>query len=109
MLKSTGLNDIPSNLIVNLPDGPHELEIFFTGDHMLHYKLGECDAPTSSARGKFLCPYCPAPVKEVHTGSLRKRRKVIQEVKEETLLPHLDRFHRVPDLLHCVGNVTKFF
>lgn len=47
VLLGTELNNICS-FSINLPDGPHEIEIFFTGDHMVHYRLGECDAPTSS-------------------------------------------------------------
>ena len=75
---------------------------------MIHYKLGECDAPTSSTQGKNLCAYCSATVKEDHTPSLKKRRVIEPILRENALLPNIDRLHRVPDLLHCIKNVTKF-
>ena len=109
VITCTTLNDIPGTITVDLPDGPHPVEIFFTGDHMCHHRMGECDAPTASARGRHLCPYCPAPVREIKNVFLNKRRHIEEEVKEGALLPNIHRHHRVPDLLHCIKNVVKFF
>lgn len=37
-LLNTNLNNIESKFVLNFDDGPHEIEIYFTGDHMAHYK-----------------------------------------------------------------------
>lgn len=48
-------------------------------------------------------------MREVHHPYFNKRQKIDQNLPEDVLLPNIDQSHRVPDLLHMVKNVTKFF
>ena len=100
------MKEISSSMNVILEDGPHRIEFYFTGDHMCHYKLGECNAPSATSQGNFLCPYCESSVNDVQHTSLDKRRKVSPEAKTGALLKNIDMYHRVPDMLHCIKRVT---
>lgn len=78
-------------------------------DHSAHIKLGSCDAANCVEGYRRICTYCDGKPEEVRNPKVHYDFKLKENVKPGAQLADIPPCRRVPDLLHMIKNVTKWF